>query len=260
MLSGFRSAGSLGVPGGRACGETVLLTWLLGVSRGDTWLFLPDLVEVRDVGACVVRLWSYVVAPVFHELLCLGGCEPRCCFRIVFDSAGSTGVVFGPTLVVVVVLFEFIAYLTRLNSNPFGSSDPWVAARPSGVPGGGPGGRGPSVSYRRVLLLLLGARAASVVAVFARAAVGFVLGLCVRVGMLRRLREPTCGVAFTGAGLWSAEPVEGVLALLTVPLLLGCSRSSSLLVLVEVRFPQNCVVLISSCCGVALWVEEMKGV
>ncbi|MQL83567.1 hypothetical protein Taro_016070, partial [Colocasia esculenta] len=51
---------------GRACGETVLLTWLLGVSRGDTWLFLPDLVEVRDVGACVVRLWSHVVAPVFR--------------------------------------------------------------------------------------------------------------------------------------------------------------------------------------------------
>ncbi|MQL98474.1 hypothetical protein Taro_031190 [Colocasia esculenta] len=41
----------------------VLLTWLLGVSRGDTWLFLPDLVEVWDVGACVVRLWSHVVAP-----------------------------------------------------------------------------------------------------------------------------------------------------------------------------------------------------
>ncbi|MQL74887.1 hypothetical protein Taro_007259 [Colocasia esculenta] len=29
-------------------------------------------------------------------------------------------------------LFEFIAYLTGLNSNPSGSSDPWVAARPSG--------------------------------------------------------------------------------------------------------------------------------
>ncbi|MQM19718.1 hypothetical protein Taro_052729 [Colocasia esculenta] len=35
----------------------------------------------------------------------------------------------------------------------------------------------------------------------------------------------------------------------------ACSRSSSLLVLVEVRFPQNCVVLASGCCGVALWVE-----
>ncbi|MQL89392.1 hypothetical protein Taro_021960 [Colocasia esculenta] len=27
----------------------MFLTWLLGVSRGDTWLFLPDLVEVWDV-------------------------------------------------------------------------------------------------------------------------------------------------------------------------------------------------------------------
>ncbi|MQL75304.1 hypothetical protein Taro_007665 [Colocasia esculenta] len=29
-------------------------------------------------------------------------------------------------------LFEFIAYLIGLNSNLSGSSDPWVAARPSG--------------------------------------------------------------------------------------------------------------------------------
>ncbi|MQM16450.1 hypothetical protein Taro_049405 [Colocasia esculenta] len=128
-----------GGTGGRACGETVLLTWLLGVSRGDTWLFLPDLVEVQDVGACVMRLWSHVVAPVFHELLCLDGCVPRCCFRIVFDSAGSAGVVSSPTLfastfagVPAALLFEFIAYLTGLNSNPSGSSDPRVAARPSG--------------------------------------------------------------------------------------------------------------------------------
>ncbi|MQL79313.1 hypothetical protein Taro_011751 [Colocasia esculenta] len=52
------------------------------------------------LGACVVRLWSYVVAPVSCELLCLSGFMPRCCFRIVFDSAGSTGVVFDPALVV----------------------------------------------------------------------------------------------------------------------------------------------------------------
>ncbi|MQL73629.1 hypothetical protein Taro_005974 [Colocasia esculenta] len=45
-----------------------------------------------------------------------------------------------------------------------------------------------------------------------------VLGVCVPL----RLREPTCGVAFTGAELLSVEPVEGVLALLAVPLLLGC--------------------------------------
>ncbi|MQM12227.1 hypothetical protein Taro_045141 [Colocasia esculenta] len=55
---------------------TFVLAWLLGVSRGDTWLSLPDLVEVRDVGARVVRLGSHVVSPVFHELLCLGGCVP----------------------------------------------------------------------------------------------------------------------------------------------------------------------------------------
>ena len=52
------------------------------------------------LGACVVRLWSHVVALVFSELLCLGGCVPRCCFRIVFDSAGSAGVMLGTTLVV----------------------------------------------------------------------------------------------------------------------------------------------------------------
>ncbi|MQL89244.1 hypothetical protein Taro_021819, partial [Colocasia esculenta] len=69
-----------------------------------------------------------------------------------------------------------------------------------GVPGGGPGGE--------CLLLLLGAHAASVVAVFARAAVGFVLSLRIRVGVSRRLREPTCGVAFTGAGLLPVDPVE----------------------------------------------------
>ncbi|MQL96262.1 hypothetical protein Taro_028939, partial [Colocasia esculenta] len=151
-------------------------------------------------------------------------CAPRCCFRIVFDSVGSAGVVFGLTqgltvarvhcrMVVVAAwspcvassvsceherlyrklrvaslqvlgvcplrtapfflylyfylghvvhnfliivrtfllyLFEFIAYLTGLNSNPFGSSDPWVAARPSGVPGGGPGGRVVTVGSNKI--------------------------------------------------------------------------------------------------------------
>ncbi|MQM13118.1 hypothetical protein Taro_046040, partial [Colocasia esculenta] len=71
---------------------------------------------------------------------------------------------------------------------------------------------GPSVSYKRVSLLLLGARAASLVAAFARAAVGFVLGSRVRVGMSRRLREPACGVAFTGAGLLPVDPVEALRA------------------------------------------------
>ncbi|MQM13214.1 hypothetical protein Taro_046137 [Colocasia esculenta] len=42
---------------------------------------------------------------------------------------------------------------------------------------------------------------------FTHAAFGFVLSLRVCVGVSRRLREPACGVAFTGAGLWSAEPM-----------------------------------------------------
>ncbi|MQL94420.1 hypothetical protein Taro_027080 [Colocasia esculenta] len=155
--------------------------------------FFPTSWRSRMLGACVVRLWSHVVAPVFHKLLCLG----RCVLRLlphVFDSAGSAGVIFGLTRVVVKAftlfryfvvlcsrvvllllirvpaalagrdslsqefvagwswwrfvapcvassLFEFIAYLTGLNSNPSGSSNLWVAARPSRVPGGGPGGR-----------------------------------------------------------------------------------------------------------------------
>ncbi|MQM02955.1 hypothetical protein Taro_035727 [Colocasia esculenta] len=95
---------------------TFVLTWFLGVSRGDTWFILPDLVEVQDVGACVVRLLSHVVALVFRELLCLNGCMPRCLLPHVFDSAGSARVVFGLTQVVVEALLcrdllsqEFIA-------------------------------------------------------------------------------------------------------------------------------------------------------
>ncbi|MQL98311.1 hypothetical protein Taro_031009 [Colocasia esculenta] len=65
------------------------------------------------LGACVVRLWSHVVAPAFHELLCLSGCVPRFCFRIVFDSAGSAEVVFGPILVVGrgITLFRYFVVL-----------------------------------------------------------------------------------------------------------------------------------------------------
>ncbi|MQL88605.1 hypothetical protein Taro_021169 [Colocasia esculenta] len=65
--------------------------------------------------------------------------------------------------------------------------------------------QGPGVSCRRVLLLLLGARAVSVVAIFTRAVVGFFLGLHVWVVVSRRLRKPACGVAFTGAGLRSTS-------------------------------------------------------
>ncbi|MQL75031.1 hypothetical protein Taro_007406 [Colocasia esculenta] len=66
-----------------------VLTWLLGVSRGDTWLFLPNLVEVWDIGACL-------------ETLLL----PH-----VFDSAGSAGVVFGLTRVVVEAFLSFRCFV-----------------------------------------------------------------------------------------------------------------------------------------------------
>ncbi|MQL83968.1 hypothetical protein Taro_016475, partial [Colocasia esculenta] len=130
------------VRGGCAYGETLLLTWLIGVSRGDTWLFLPDLVEVWDVG-CLCRetlvsrgrsgvSMSFFVSEGLQERgrrsknsfspqdpLLLGlfstsnnlwqrarVCAEGCC-RIVFDSAGSAGVVFGPTLVVVEAFLYF---------------------------------------------------------------------------------------------------------------------------------------------------------
>ncbi|MQL90316.1 hypothetical protein Taro_022906 [Colocasia esculenta] len=158
--------------------------WLLGVSRGNTWLFLPNLVEVRDVGACVVRLWSHVATPVFRELLCHGECVPR-----------------------------------------------WLAFQ-----------QGPSVSCRRVLLMLLGARAASVVAIFARAVVGFILVLRVRMGVVKSER------AYMWCGLHRCRVVVR-----------GTGRRCPCLVgsplIVGVRFPQNCVVLVSGCCGIGLEVE-----
>ncbi|MQM01951.1 hypothetical protein Taro_034708 [Colocasia esculenta] len=48
------------VQGGSACGPSTL------------WRFEVAVPVVWDVGACVVRLGSHVVAPVFRELLCLG--------------------------------------------------------------------------------------------------------------------------------------------------------------------------------------------
>ncbi|MQM17392.1 hypothetical protein Taro_050363 [Colocasia esculenta] len=68
------------------------------------------------LGACVKTLWSHMVAPVFRELLCLDECVSRCCFHIVFDSAGSAGVVSGPTLVVGrgVALFRCFVVLCRI--------------------------------------------------------------------------------------------------------------------------------------------------
>ncbi|MQL99598.1 hypothetical protein Taro_032317 [Colocasia esculenta] len=86
------------------------------------------------------------------------------------------------------------------------------------------------------------------VAVFARAAVVFILSLHVRVGVSRRLREPTCGVAFTGAGLLPVDPVEG-------SCLVGCSLvvgSTSLLELS--RCFVCCVVPLVKRCDTCLWL------
>ncbi|MQL85082.1 hypothetical protein Taro_017599 [Colocasia esculenta] len=133
------------------------------------------------------------------------------------DSACSAGVIFGLTRVVL-ELFEFIAYLTGLHSNPSGSSDSWVAVRPSGSLAG-VREVGSLQWYQSSGVVSFQARSEcelqeSVAVVawcacferggwFARAAVVFVVGLRIRVG------------------LWSAELVEGVLALLAVPLLWG---------------------------------------
>ncbi|MQL73507.1 hypothetical protein Taro_005858, partial [Colocasia esculenta] len=125
VFSGFRSAGSLEVPG---AGTQLLFH----VSRDDTWLFLPNLMEVCAEG----------------------------CFRIVFDSAGSAGVMFGLSQVVVEAFLCFRYFVVLCSSlvreaHPLlssgrdslsqefvagrswwwlvrrASSDPWVAARPS---------------------------------------------------------------------------------------------------------------------------------
>ncbi|MQL87245.1 hypothetical protein Taro_019784 [Colocasia esculenta] len=81
--------------------------------------------------------------------------------------------------------------------------------------------QGPSVNYRRVLLLLLGTYASSMDAGSLVLRLGSSSACASMWGVSRRLRQPACGVAFTGAGLWSVEPVEGVLALLAAPFLLG---------------------------------------
>ncbi|MQM13523.1 hypothetical protein Taro_046448 [Colocasia esculenta] len=73
----------------------------------------------------------------------------------------------------------------------------------------------------------------------------------------QRLREPTCCVAFTGAGLLPVEPVEGVSTLLAAPLLLGCVLS---LLCVSPCVPVRCArdAELSRClaCCVAPLVER----
>ncbi|MQL91716.1 hypothetical protein Taro_024337 [Colocasia esculenta] len=230
VFSRFRSAGSLGVScvdtqplGGSACGPSTLWRSEVAVpmvrrsfSRGCSVSLMVTL------GCSFPTSWrSGMLVLVF-------------CFRIVFDSAGSVEVVYDPTLVVGrgVTLFHCFFLLLWLVRDWLSLLGLVREAHPPYCL------QGADVSCRRVLLLLLGAHAASVVAVFSSAAVGFVLSLHVRVGVLRRLRKPTCGVAFTGAGLWSAKPVEEPLVVVL---------NNALVVLVEVP-PEPVCVASAGCC------------
>ncbi|MQL80887.1 hypothetical protein Taro_013333, partial [Colocasia esculenta] len=239
----------------------------LGATPGCSFL---DLVEVQDVSACVVRLWSLVVAPVFRELLCLGGCVPRVCFRIlllwpnpgcgswccsscfciVFDSAGFAGVVFDLTRFCFRLLEFLLLWLVRdwlslqslvCEAHPpllssgrdslsleFVARWSWWRFVASCVASSVSCKRECSlyrelrVSFLQVLRVASFPIGSECVAAavggacfergcwFARAVVGFIVDLYVRVGVSRRLREPACGVAFTGAGFWSAKPVLGL--------------------------------------------------
>ncbi|MQL99720.1 hypothetical protein Taro_032446 [Colocasia esculenta] len=91
------------------------------------------------------------------------------------------------------------------------SSDLWVVAQPSGSLAGvrevASFQAGSGCELQKSVAAIAGCAYYERGCWFARAAVEFVVGLRVRVGVSRRLREPTCGVAFTGAGLWSAEPL-----------------------------------------------------
>ncbi|MQL70419.1 hypothetical protein Taro_002743 [Colocasia esculenta] len=139
--------------------------------------------SVRGVGWFCLWTLNLVEDLVFRELLCLGRCVPRVCFHIVLlwpDLVAGRG--FALFLLLWLVR-DWLSLLSLVREAH------------------------PPTLFRSVLLLLLGARAASVVAVFALAVVGFVLGLRVRLGVSRMLREPACGVAFTDAGMFPVDPV-----------------------------------------------------
>ncbi|MQM16874.1 hypothetical protein Taro_049835 [Colocasia esculenta] len=174
---------------------TFVLTWLLGVSCGDTWLFLPDLVEVRDVGACVMRLLSRWVRAEGLLPHCVALARPGLWLRVVLlPLVGVPAALPGRDS----LSQEFVA----------GRSWWWL------IRGWRRDLRGSLAGVREVASFPTGSECVAGCTCFergcwfARAAFGFVVGLRIYVGVLRRLREPTCGVAFTGAGLW---PLNGCL-------------------------------------------------
>ncbi|MQM23872.1 hypothetical protein Taro_056942 [Colocasia esculenta] len=125
VFSGFRSAGSLGV---RAEGYFRMFSdsgSFVGAVFGPTLVVGRGVTLFRCfVGLAVtrVRFRTVVVAVVAPCIASNVSCEHERLFRSELRAA----------FLQVLGLFEFIAYLTGLNSNPSGSSDPWVAARPSG--------------------------------------------------------------------------------------------------------------------------------
>ncbi|MQM11887.1 hypothetical protein Taro_044798 [Colocasia esculenta] len=165
----------------RARGPGWFYLWALNLAE----LFLPDLVEVCDVGSCVMRLWSHVVARRVHA---------ESCFRFMFDSAGSAGVVFDPTLVVGRGITLFRCFVVLCSRSVGGGAT-------FGVPGG---------VREESVAAIAGSACYECGCWFTSATVGFIIGLRIHVGVSRRLRDPTCGVAFTSAGLLSVEPVEVV--------------------------------------------------
>ncbi|MQM22977.1 hypothetical protein Taro_056037, partial [Colocasia esculenta] len=288
VFSAFRSAGSLGVPwwlclwaldlgGGPRwpclC-ETFLLTWLLGVSRGDTWLFLPKLVDVRDVGACVVRIWSHAVAPVFRELFCLGGSFlllwlVRDCHVVVLGM----GPQLGKAAVVRAFFWCSVVALSHSSGDVRGKSkagDPvlrcqsivalaCVASRPrsvSGVQGGSTCGL--STLWRSKVAMLVVTLPSHVVA---RCSLLTPLLSSARGSSSQKLGVGRVAETAVAPCVASSSESEcfGIVArakqMFCVPSLVRCSWSSSLLVLEKVSFPQNCVVLVSGCYCVALYVE-----
>ncbi|MQL70338.1 hypothetical protein Taro_002650 [Colocasia esculenta] len=100
---------------------------------------------------------------------------------------------------------------------------------------------------------------------FARAVVGVVISLRVRVGVSRRLREPACSVAFTGAGLvcvvscvWPCVPVRRwALCCTQSAYLLELSRCFMCHVAPLVERCDTCLWLLSAWCKLVVKSGEM---
>ncbi|MQL97189.1 hypothetical protein Taro_029875 [Colocasia esculenta] len=91
-------------------------------------------------------------------------------------------------------------------STTFGG--PWRGSERSGRYSGGYLPVGSECELQESVAAVVGCACFECGCYFTHAAVGFVLGLRVYVGVWLRLRDPACGVAFTGAGLLPVNPVE----------------------------------------------------